>query len=91
MPITDLHVGSVARTLAESVAVEIAGLYAQLEAVYDSASSTPRPAARWTTSSRCSGLERVRGGRPVGEIEFTRASGSPGTIHDPCRHAADHH
>ena len=37
VPLTDLHVGSVARTLAESIAVEIAGLYAQLQAVYDKA------------------------------------------------------
>jgi small-conductance mechanosensitive channel len=35
--LTDLQVGSVVRTLAESVALEIARLYAQLDAVYDAA------------------------------------------------------
>lgn len=83
VPVTDLHVGSVARTLAESIAVEIAGLYAQLQAVYDSAFVDTATGSSLDNVVALLGLERVRGGRPAGEIEFTRASGSPGTITIP--------
>ena len=83
VPVTDLHVGSVARTLAESVALEIAGLYAQLEAVYDSAFVDTATGSSLDNVVALLGIERVRGGRPAGEIEFTRAPGSPGTITIP--------
>jgi hypothetical protein len=82
-PVTDLHVGSVARTLAESVAVEIAGLYAQLQAVYDAAFVDTATGSSLDNVVSLLGIERIRGGRPAGEIEFTRAPGSPGTITIP--------
>jgi baseplate J-like protein len=82
-PLTDLHVGSVARTLAESIAVEIAGLYAQLQAVYDAAFVDTATGSSLDNVVALLGIERVRGGRPAGEVEFTRAPGSPGTIAIP--------
>lgn len=81
--LTDLHVGSVVRTLAESVALEMARLYAQLEVVYDSGFIDTATGSALDNVVSLLGMERVTGGRPAGEVEFTRAQNSPGTITVP--------
>ncbi len=81
--VNDLQVGSVVRTLAESVALEIARLYAQLEAVYQSGFIDTATGSALDNVVALLGMERVRGGRPAGEVEFTRAPGSRGSITIP--------
>jgi hypothetical protein len=81
--VTDLHVGSVVRTLAEAVALEMARLYAQLEVVYDSGFIDTATGSALDNVVSLLGIERVAGGRPAGEVEFTRAQNSTGTITIP--------
>ncbi len=81
--VNDIQVGSVVRTLAESVALEIARLYAQLEVVYQSGFIDTATGISLDNVVALLGMERVRGGRPAGEVEFTRAPGSRGSITIP--------
>lgn len=78
--LTDLQVGSVVRTLAESVSLEIARLYAQLDAVYDAAFVDTATGSALEKVVALLGVERVRGNRATTEVRFTRAAGTPGTI-----------
>jgi len=82
-PLTDLHVGSVTRTISEAFAVEVAGLYAQLEAVYDAAFIDTAAGSSLDKVVALLGIERVRGGRAAGEVEFRRTAGSPGIVTIP--------
>ncbi len=82
-PVTDIHTGSVVRTLAETIALEIAGLYAQLEAVYESAFIDTADGRSLDHVVALLGIERVRSGRATTQIEFTRAPGSRGAITIP--------
>lgn len=81
--ITDLQVGSVTRTLAESIGREIARLSAQLEAVYDAAFVDTASGRALDNVVSLLGIARVTGGRPAGDLEFTRARATPGTITIP--------
>jgi hypothetical protein len=81
--VNDVNVGSVARTLAESVSLEIARLYAELEAVYESGFIDTADGRSLDNVVALLGVERVRAGRFSGEIELTRASGSRGDIFLP--------
>jgi hypothetical protein len=78
--LTDLQVGSVLRTLAESVALEIARLYAQLDAVYDAAFIDTATGSALDKVVALLGIARVRGNRASTEMRFTRAPGTPGSI-----------
>ncbi len=82
-PVTDIHTGSVARTLAETIGLEIAGLYAQLEAVYNAAFLDTAEGRSLDHVVALLGIERVRGGRAETQLEFTRAPGSRGAITVP--------
>jgi uncharacterized phage protein gp47/JayE len=82
-PVTDIETGSVVRTLAESFALEVAGLYAQLEAVYTSAFIDTASGRALDNVVALLGLERVAGGRAVTSIELARAPGSRGVINIP--------
>jgi hypothetical protein len=82
-PVTDIHTGSVVRTLAESIALEIAALHAQLEAVYESAFIDTAEGRSLDHVVALLGLERVRSGRATTQVEFTRAPGSRGAITIP--------
>ncbi len=82
-PLNDIHVGSVLRTLAESVGLEIARLYAQLEAVYKSAYVDTATGRALDNVVALLGTRRVKAGRFSGEIEFTRTPGSRGSIFIP--------
>jgi hypothetical protein len=81
--LTDLSVGSVVRTLAESAALEIARLYAQLDAVYRAGFIDTASGESLDHVVALLGVERVRGGRATGEVELTRADGGRGEITIP--------
>jgi uncharacterized phage protein gp47/JayE len=78
--LTDLQVGSVVRTLAESVSLEIARLYAQLQTVYDSAFIDTASGGALDKVVALLGIARVGADRPSTQVRFTRAAGSPGSI-----------
>ncbi len=81
--LTDIQTGSVVRTLAESVGLEIARLYAQLEAVYQAGFVDTASGGALEKVVALLGVERVAGGHAAGEVEFTRAPGSRGVITIP--------
>lgn len=81
--LSDIHVGSVLRTLTESVGLEIARLYAQLEAVYKSAYIDTASGSALDNVVALLGTQRVKAGRFSGEIEFSRTPGSHGSIYIP--------
>lgn len=78
--LTDLQVGSVLRTLAESVSLEIARLYAQLNAVYDAGFIDTATGSALDKVVALLGIARVRGNRASTAVRFTRAAGTPGSI-----------
>ena len=78
--LSDIEVGSVARTLTEAFALESARLYAQMQAVYDAGfidTATGRSLERVVALL---GLERVPAGRPAATLRFERARGATGAI-----------
>jgi uncharacterized phage protein gp47/JayE len=81
--LSDVQVGSVLRTLTESAALEIARLYAQLQAVYESGFVDTATGKALDNVVSLLGVERVRGGRPAGEVELTRAPNVLGAIAIP--------
>lgn len=81
--LSDIHVGSVLRTLTESVGLEIARLYAQLEAVYKSAYIDTATGQALDNVVALLGTRRVKAGRFSCEIEFGRTPGSRGSIYIP--------
>ncbi|HIK55490.1 MAG TPA: baseplate J/gp47 family protein [Synechococcales cyanobacterium M55_K2018_004] len=81
--LTDIYTGSVARTLSETVALEIARLYAQLEVVYDSGFVDTATDSALDKVVALLGIERVTGGRAAGLVEFTRSANSLGAINIP--------
>ena len=81
--LTDIHTGSVARTLAETIALEIARLYAQLEVIYQSGFVDTATGRSLDNVVALLGVTRIEGGRPTGEIEFTRSPGSRGIVTIP--------
>jgi len=82
-PLTDLNVGSVARTLMEAISKEIALLYAQLNRAYDDAYVETATGAALNRVVALLGYSRFRAGRAVGTVTFTRRAGSPGDITIP--------
>ena len=82
-PITDLNVGSVARTLLEAVSKEIAILYAQLNLAYDSAFLETATGSSLDRVVALLGYKRFRAGRPVGTVTFQRRGGAVGEITIP--------
>lgn len=82
-PVTDVNVGSVARTVVEAVSTELARLYEQLNLAYDSAFLET---AKGSSLDRVVGLlaqTRARAGAAVGVVRFSRRTGSVGTISIP--------
>ena len=82
-PITDVNVGSVARTLLEAVSRELALLYGQLNLAYDSAFLETAAGSSLDRVVALLGYQRFRAGRPVGTVTFTRRGGSIGNITIP--------
>lgn len=81
--LTDLQTGSVVRTLAESVGLEIARLYAQLESVYQAGFIDTATGSSLDKVVALLGVDRVEGGRAQGEVEFRRVEGTGGAISIP--------
>jgi uncharacterized phage protein gp47/JayE len=81
--LTDIRTGSVLRTLCETVALEIARVHAQLEAVYQASFINTATGSALDKVVALLGIERIRAGRAAGEVELTRAPGSRGVIHLP--------
>ena len=81
--LTDLQVGSVVRTLCETTALELGRIYALLETVYQAGFVDTATGDALDNVVALLGIERVRGGRPAGDVEFTRAQAAPGELTIP--------
>lgn len=78
--LTDLQVGSVTRTLTESIALEVARLYAQLEAVYKAGFIDTATGSSLDKVVSLLDVHRFKGTRPSAKIRFSRVPGAKGTI-----------
>lgn len=78
--VNDLHPGSVVRTLLEAVALETAGLYAQMEIVYRSGFIDTASGGALDHVVGLLGIERLRAGRNSTELRFVRAKNARGQI-----------
>jgi len=83
MRVNDLYPGSVVRTLMEAVALETAGLYAQMETVYRAGFLETASGGALDHVVGLLGIRRVRAGRNSGELRFTRARNTAGEITIP--------
>jgi hypothetical protein len=81
--LTDLQIGSVLRTLCETTALELGRIYALLETVYQAGFVDTATGDALDNVVALLGIERVRGGHPAGEIEFTRAGSASGELTIP--------
>lgn len=81
--INDLYAGSVVRTLLEAMALETAGLYAQLEMVYKSGFIDTAEGRALEHVVSLLGLGRITAGRNSAEIQFKRARNTRGEIYLP--------
>jgi Baseplate J-like protein len=81
--LTDVQVGSVLRTLAETTALELGRIYALLETVYQSAFVDTASGDALDNVVALLGIARTRGGRPLGDVEFARADGETGELTIP--------
>lgn len=82
-PLTDVNVGSVARTLIETVARELATQYAQLQLVYESGFVGTASGRGLDNVVALVGVERLKQGHAVGKVRFSRRSGAPGAVFIP--------
>ena len=82
-PLTDLNIGSVTRTLMESVGVELALEEQLLEQVYRSAFLDTAEGGSLDKVVALVGVTRLPGGVPTVKLRFTRAVGSTGQITIP--------
>ena len=71
-PLTDLNVGSVIRTLTETVAREMAMAYLQLEQIYNSAYLGTAEGSSLDKVVALVGVQRLPTGFPVVKLRFTR-------------------
>ncbi|MCP4765241.1 MAG: hypothetical protein GY875_03130 [Gammaproteobacteria bacterium] len=82
-PVTDIHVGSVARTLMEAAALEMAGLYAQMQVVYDAGFIDTASGKSLDHVVALLGIQRVLAGHNLVTLEFKRSQGGRGEIYIP--------
>ncbi|MCP4386918.1 MAG: hypothetical protein GY802_01370 [Gammaproteobacteria bacterium] len=78
--LTDLQVGSVARTMTESIALEMARLYAQMEAVYKSGFIDTAGGSSLDKVVALLDVHRFKGNRPSTKLRFSRVTGAAGSI-----------
>ena len=78
--VNDLYPGSVVRTLLEAVALETAGLYAQMQSVYDAGFIDTASGGALDHVVALLGIARVRAGRNSTELRFVRAKNARGEI-----------
>lgn len=81
--LNDLHVGSITRTLSESIGLEISRLYSQLQFVYEAGFINTAQGSSLENLVSLLGIERIKGGFPSGELELLRATSSGGSINIP--------
>lgn len=81
--LTDLEVGGVARTIVQAVGLEIARLYAQLEAVYKAGYIDTATGSELDKVVALLGIRRVAADRPTAKLRFSRVAGTPGAITIP--------
>jgi hypothetical protein len=82
-PLTDLNVGSVVRTLMETIAREMALSYLQLEQVYQSAYLETATGSSLDKVVALVGAARLPTGHPVVKVRFARRANTPGRITIP--------
>ena len=82
-PVTDLNVGSVVRTLTESIARELATTYEHLRNVYDSAFVETAEGGALDRVVALVGVTRLPAGHPVAGVRFARRPGTPGRLTIP--------
>ena len=82
-PLTDVNVGSVTRTLIETMSRELATQYQQLQIVYESAFVETAAGDSLDRVAALVDTVRLRQGHPVGKVRFSRRSGSPGSVYVP--------
>ncbi|WP_428265613.1 baseplate J/gp47 family protein [Haliangium sp.] len=82
-PITDVHVGSVARTLTESLGRELAFFFVKLERVYRDAFVDSAEAESLDRVVALLGVQRIRAGAPTVTLTFSRATPAPGDVPIP--------
>ncbi|ANX05111.1 baseplate J/gp47 family protein [Immundisolibacter cernigliae] len=78
--VNDLYPGSVVRTLLEAVALETAGLYAQMQAVYDAGFIATATGSALDHVVALLGIERIVAGRNSTTLEFRRLPTTRGEI-----------
>ncbi len=83
VPLTDLNVGSVARTLFETFARELALAYLNLETIYESAFLDTATGNALEKVVALVGVKRLAARHPVARVRFTRQAGTPGQITVP--------
>lgn len=81
--LTDLQVGSVMRTMTESIALEMARLYAQLEAVYKAGFIDTATGSSLDKVVSLLDVNRFLGTRPSAKMRFSRVAGASGAITVP--------
>jgi len=80
VPVNDITVGSVVRTLLEAVSKELSILYTQLNLAYDSAFVDTATGSSLDRVVALLGYQRFLAGRAVGKAVFTRRAGSVGEV-----------
>jgi hypothetical protein len=83
IPLTDLNVGSVTRTLLETLAREVADAEAQLQVVYDSAFVDTAEGRSLDRVVALLGIERRAADTPRGKVRFHRKAGAAGQVTIP--------
>ncbi len=83
VPLTDLNVGSVVRTLLETVARELAVGYQHLELIYKSAFVETAEGSSLDKVVALVGVARLPVGHPIVSVRFSRRAGTPGRITVP--------
>ncbi|MGE0824807.1 MAG: hypothetical protein AB7P18_22145 [Candidatus Binatia bacterium] len=83
VPVTDLNVGSVVRTLVETVGRELAQTYLHLDAIYKSAFLETAEGRSLDKVVALVGVQRLPVGVAVARVRFSRREGTPGRITVP--------
>lgn len=83
VPLTDINVGSVVRTLLESVGRELAQMELELDHVYRSAFLDTATGSALDQVVALVGVRRLPAGVPIVDVRFGRDPGSPGRVTVP--------
>jgi uncharacterized phage protein gp47/JayE len=87
VPLNDLNIGSVVRSLLETVAVEMAVVYQHLAFIYDSAYIETAQGSSLDKVVALVGVKRLGSGFPIVKLRFARKAGTPGRITIPANTA----